>query len=214
MIAASSGKTKRRALSPLCCILTLLDPWKKSCGKPRQHIKKQIHQFADKGPYNQSYDFPHSHVWMWELDHKEGWVLKSWCFWSVVLEKTLESPLKCREIKLSVLNLEYSLEGLMLKLKFQYFVYLMRRANSLEKTLMLAKTEDRRKTGWQRIIPTQQTWIWANSRRLWRTGKPCVLQSHNSQKLDMTWQLNNNNNTVGKFTEINRKLVFFTYQNQ
>ena len=125
---------------------------------------------------------------MWELNQKEGWALKSWCFWTVVQEKTLESPLNFREIKLSILNPEYSLEGLMLKLKFQYFVYLMRRANSLEKTLMLGKTEDRRRRGRQRMrwldsIPTQQTWIWANSRRLWRTGKPWVLQSLNSQRV-------------------------------
>ena len=152
---------------------------------------------------------------MWELNQKEGWALKSWCFWTVVHEKTLESPLNFREIKLSILNPEYSLEGLMLKLKFQYFVYLMRRANSLEKTLMLGKTEDRRRTGWQRMrwldsIPTQQTWIWANSRRLWRTGKPWVLQSHNSQKLDMTWQLNNTkNNTGGKFTDQSKACVFY-----
>ena len=67
--------------------------------KPRQPIKKQRHHFADKGPYSQSYGFSCSHVWMWELDHKEGWVLKNWCFWTVVLEKTLESPLDCKEIQ-------------------------------------------------------------------------------------------------------------------
>ena len=67
--------------------------------QPRQHIKKQRHYFADKGPYRQSYGFSSSHVWMWELDHKESWALKNWCFWTVVLEKTLESPLDCREIK-------------------------------------------------------------------------------------------------------------------
>ena len=99
MIATSSGKTKRRALSPLCCILTLLDPWKKSCGKPRQHIKKQRHHFAYKGLCSQTYGFSSSHVWMWELDHKEGRAPKNWCFWTVVLEKALESPLDCKEIK-------------------------------------------------------------------------------------------------------------------
>ena len=62
-------------------------------------IKKQRHQFADKGLYSQSYGFSSSHVWMWELDHKEGWVMKNWCFWIVVLEKTLESPLDCEEIQ-------------------------------------------------------------------------------------------------------------------
>ena len=65
----------------------------------RQHIKKQRHYFADKGEDSQNYGFSSSHVWMWELDHKEGWVLRNWCFWTVVLEKTLESPLDCKEIK-------------------------------------------------------------------------------------------------------------------
>ena len=70
-----------------------------SYDKSRQHIKKQRHHFADKGSYTQSYDFSSSHVWMWELDHKEGWALKNWFFQTVVLEKTLESPLDCKEIK-------------------------------------------------------------------------------------------------------------------
>ena len=67
--------------------------------RPRQHITKQRHHFADKGPSNQRYHFSSSHVWMWELDHKESWAPKNWCFWSVVLEKTLESPLDCMEIQ-------------------------------------------------------------------------------------------------------------------
>ena len=77
----------------------MLDPWKKSYNQPRQHIKKQRHYFADKNQYSQSYGFSSSHVGMWELDHKESWALKYWCFWTVVLEKTLESPLDCKEIK-------------------------------------------------------------------------------------------------------------------
>jgi len=90
---------------------------------------------------------------MWELGHKEGWTLKNWCFWTVVLEKTLESPLdfKIKSVNPKEINPEYSLEGLMLKLKFQYFGHLMRRANSLEKTLMLGKTEGRRRRGWQEV---------------------------------------------------------------
>ena len=72
---------------------------KKSYDQPRQHIKKQRHYFADKGLSSQSYGFSSSHVWMWELDYKETWVPKNWCFWTVVLEKTLESPLGCKEIK-------------------------------------------------------------------------------------------------------------------
>ena len=66
---------------------------------PRQHIKEQRHYFANKCPSSQSYGFPSSHVWMWELDYKESWALKNWCFWTVVLEKTLESPLDCKEIQ-------------------------------------------------------------------------------------------------------------------
>ena len=69
----------------------MLDPWKKSYDKPRQRIKKQRHHFADKGLYSQSYGFSSSHVQMWQLDHKEGWVPKNWCFWTVVLQKTLQS---------------------------------------------------------------------------------------------------------------------------
>ena len=69
-----------------------LTPWKKSYDQPRQHIKKQWHYFANKGPSSQSYGFSSSHVWMWELDYKESWVPKNWCFWTAVLEKTLESP--------------------------------------------------------------------------------------------------------------------------
>ena len=77
----------------------MLAPWKKSYDKHRQHFKKQRHYFSSKGPSSQSCGFSISHVWMWELDHKENWVPKNWCFWTVVLEKTLESPLDCKEIK-------------------------------------------------------------------------------------------------------------------
>ena len=73
--------------------------WKKSYDHPRQHIKKQRHYFANKGLSRQSYGFSSSHVWMWELDYKESWVQNNWCFWTVVLEKTLESPLGCNEIQ-------------------------------------------------------------------------------------------------------------------
>ena len=102
----------------------------------RQHIKKQRHYFANKGLSSQSYGFSNGHAWVWELDHKGSWVWKNWCFWTVVLKKTLESPLDCKEINQSILkeiSPEYSLEGLMLKLKLQYSGHLMRRADSLEK---------------------------------------------------------------------------------
>ena len=75
-------------------------PWKESYDRPRQCIKKQRYCFANKGLYSQSYGFSSSHVWMWELNYKENWVLKNWFFWTVVLVKTLESPLDYKEIKL------------------------------------------------------------------------------------------------------------------
>ena len=77
----------------------MLTPWKESYDQPRQHIKKQRHYFANKGPSSQGYGFSSGHVWMWELDYKESWAPKNWCFWTVVLEKTLESPLNCKEIQ-------------------------------------------------------------------------------------------------------------------
>ena len=77
----------------------MLTPWKESYDPSRQHIKKQRHYFANKGPSSQGYGFSTGHVWMWELDYKESWAPKNWCFWTVVLEKTLESPLDCKQIQ-------------------------------------------------------------------------------------------------------------------
>ena len=77
----------------------MLTAWKKSYDQPREHIKKKRHFFTNKGPSSQSYGFYSSHVWILELDYKESWVLKNWYFWTVVLEKTLESPLDCKEIQ-------------------------------------------------------------------------------------------------------------------
>ena len=116
-------------------------------------LKKQRHYFVNKGPHSQNCGFSSSRVWMWELDHRSLWEPQNWCFWTVMLEKTLESPLDIRRSGQSILkeiNLEYSLEGLMLKLKLQYFGHLMWRTDSLEKTLMLVKIEGRRR-GQQRM---------------------------------------------------------------
>ena len=107
-----------------------------------------------KGPSSQSYGFSSSHVWMWGLDHKESWALTNSCFWTVMLEKTPESPLDCKEINqliLKEISPEYSLEGLMLKLKLQYFGHLIRRTDSFEKALMMGRIEGRRRRGWQRM---------------------------------------------------------------
>ena len=130
-----------------------LTPWKESYDQPRQHIKKQRHYFAYKGLSSHGYGFSSGHVWMWELDCEESWALKNWWFWTVVLEKTLESPLGCKEIQsiLKEISPGCSLEGLMLKLKLQYCGHLMWRADSLEKTLMPGKIEGRRGRGPQRM---------------------------------------------------------------
>ena len=98
--------------------------------------------------------FPSGHAWMWELDHKESWVPKNWCFWTVVLEKTLESPLDCKETQLIHLKGDQSwvfIGRMILKLELQYFGHLMRRVDSLEKTLMLGGIGGRRRRGQQRM---------------------------------------------------------------
>ena len=112
--------------------------------------------FANKGPSSQSYGFSSSHVCMWDLDYKESWAPKNWFFWTVALEKTFVSPLDCkiRPFHPKEISPEYSLEGLMLKLKLQYHSHLMWSANSLEKTLMLEKIEGKRRRGRQRM-----TWL-------------------------------------------------------
>ena len=129
----------------------MLTPWKKSYEQPRQPIKKQRHYFANKGPSSQGYGFSSGHVWMWELDYKESWALKNWCFcW----RRLLKVPWTARRSNQSILKENSpvcSLEGMLLKLKLPYFGHLMRRADSFEKTLMLGKIEGRRRRGWQNM---------------------------------------------------------------
>ena len=103
---------------------------------------------------SQGYGFSCGHVWMWELDCEEGWAPKNWCFWTVVLKRLLRVPWTARRSNQSILkeiSPEYSLEGLIVKLKLQYFSHPMRRTDSLENTLMLGKIEGRRRRGWQRM---------------------------------------------------------------
>ena len=131
----------------------------------------------------------------YDHDYKESWVLKNWCFWTVVLEKTLESPLGCKEIQLSILkeiSPEYSLEGLMLKLKLQYSGHLMWRIDSFEKTWCWERLkvggegDDRGWDVWMASL-TQWTWVWVNSGS-WRwTGRPGMLQSMGSQRVRHDW---------------------------
>ena len=156
-------------------------PWKESYDQPRQHIKKQRHHFDDKGLCSQSYGFSSSHVQMWESDHKKGWVPKNWCFPIVVLKKTLESPLDCKEIK--PVNLKGNQPWIVIARADAEAPILQSsdvKSQPLEKTLMLGKIEGRRRRddgGWDYWMAslTQWTWVWANSGRQRMTGKPGVL---------------------------------------
>ena len=114
----------------------MLTPWKESYDQTRQHIQKQRHYFANKGLSSQGYGFSSGHIWMLELDCEESWSLKNWCFWTVVLEKTLESPLECKEIQLvhSKGDQSWVFIGRTDANKNQYFGHLMWRVDSLEKT--------------------------------------------------------------------------------
>ena len=119
-----------------------------------QHIQKQRHYFANKGPSSQSYGFSCGYVWMWELDYKESWVLKNWCFELWCWKRLLRVSWTARRSNQSILkeiSPGCSLEGLMLKLKLQYFGHLMWRDDRFEKTLMRGKIEGRRRQRWQRM---------------------------------------------------------------
>ena len=129
----------------------MLAPWKKSYEQPGEHVKKQRHYFADKGPSSQGYGFSSSHVWMWELDYKESWALKNWCFWTVVLEKTLESlgqrgDQTSQSHRKSVLNIHWKDWCW----SSNTCGHLIQRTDSLGKILILGKIEGRRR-GRQRM---------------------------------------------------------------
>ena len=144
---------------------------------------------------SQGYSFFSSHVWMWELDHKESWVLKNWCFWTVVLEKTLESPLDCMEIQPvhPKGNQSWVFIG-RTDVEAETPILWPPHANSwlMEKTFMLGKIEGRRRRQWQTMrwlvaSPTQWTWVCANSGSWWWTGRLGVLQFMGSQKFRYNW---------------------------
>ena len=156
---------------------------KKSYDKPRQHIKKQRHYFANKDPSSQSYGLSSSHVWMRELDYKESWVPKNWCFWTVILEKTLESPLDCKEIQpvnpkgnqswifIGRTDVEAETPKLWPSDVKSWIIW---KDPDAEKDWRWEKGDDRGWDGWM-AWPTQWTWAWVNSGSWWWAGRPGVL---------------------------------------
>ena len=170
----------------------MLAPWKKGYDKPRQHIKMQRHYFTN---HRQSYGFFSSHVWMWELDYKENWALKNWCFWTVVLQKTLESPLDCKEIQ------SVHPEG------DQSWVFIRRTDAETETPILWpphaeltqwkrlwcweglragGEEDNRGWDGWMASL-TRWTWVWVNSGRWCWTGRPGVLWFMGSQRVGHAW---------------------------
>ena len=187
-----------KSLQMVIAAMKLKDPYslKESYDQLRQHIKKQRHHFVKKGPSSQGSGFSCDHVWIWELDYKESWAPKNWYFWTVVLKKTLESPLDCKESHptqsiLKEISPGCSLEGLMLKLKLQYFGHLMQRADWFEKTLKLGKIESRRrrKMRWLDGITDLMDMCFGGLRELVKTGRPGVLWFMGPKRLDTTERL-------------------------
>ena len=174
----------------------MLTPWKESYDQPRQHIKKQRHYFVNKGPSSPGYGLSNSHVWMWELDCKESWAPKHWCFWTIVLEKTLQSPLDCKEIQAVHPKGDQS------------WVFIGRTDAEAEtpilsppdvKSWLIWKGSDAGKDWGQEekgttedemvgmASLTQWTWVCVNSGSWWWIGRPGVLQSMGSQRVRHDW---------------------------
>ena len=176
--------------------IKMLTPWEKSYDQPRQHIKKQRCYFANKGPSSQGYGFSSSHVWMWELDSKESWVLKNWCFWTVVLEKILESPLDCKEIQpvrpkgtqswIFIGRTEAEAETPILCPPDVKSWLIWKDPDAGKKLKMGGEGDSRGWDGWMASL-TQWTWVWVNSGSWWWTGRLGVLQSMGFQRVRHDW---------------------------
>ena len=172
--------------------LKTLAPWKKSYDQSRH----QRHYFVKICPSSQSYGFSSSHVWMWELDYKESWALKNWCFWTVVLEKTLESLLDCKEVKPDHPkgNLSWIFNG-RTDAKTETPILWppdakerthLKRPWCWERLKARGEGDNRGWDGWM-ASPTQWTWVWASSVSWWWTVKLGVLQSMRSQRVRHDW---------------------------
>ena len=174
----------------------MLAPLKKNYDQLRQHIKKQRHYFANKSPSSQSYGFSSSHVWIWELDYKESWVLKNWCFWTAVLGKTLESPLDSKEIKpvhpkgnqswvFTWKDWCWSWNSNTLATWCEDLTH-SKRPWCWERLKAGREGDDRGWDGWMGSL-TQWTWVWVNSRIWWWTGRAGMLLSMGSQRVGHNW---------------------------
>ena len=176
----------------------MLTPWKESYDQPKQYIKKQRHYFANKCPSSQIYGFSSSHVWIWELDYKESWASKNWCFWTVVLEKTLESPLDCKEIQpvhpkgnqswIFIVRTGADAETPILWPPDAKSWLIWRDPWSWERLKAEGEGDNRGWDGWM-VSPNRWTWVWVSSRRWWWTGKPGMLQSMGSQRVRHDWAM-------------------------
>ena len=152
--------------------------------QPRQHIKKQRHYFANKGPSSQGYVFSSGHVRMWELDYKESWAPKNWCFWTVVLEKTLVSSLDCNKIQpvhpkgdeswVFIGRTDVEAETSIL-CPPDVRSWLIWKDHDWERLMAGAEGDDRGWDGWM-ASPTQRTCVWVDSGSWWWTGRPGMLQ--------------------------------------
>ena len=154
-------------------------------------ILKSRHYFADKGLYSQSCGFSNSHVWMWKLDHKESWALKNWCFQPVVLEKNPLDSKEIKEVNPKGKQSEYSLERLSWSWSSNNLATWCKELTHWKRPwcwerLKAGEGDDRGWDGWMASL-TQWTWVWANSGRWWRTGKPGILQSMGSQRVGHEW---------------------------
>ena len=185
----------------------MLAPWKKSYDQTRQHIKQQRHYFAYKCLYSKSYGFSSSHVWMWELDHKESWVPKNWFFWTVVLEKTLESPLYYKSIKpinpkgnqswVFIGRTDAETEALTLwPPDVKNWLIHWKRPWFWERLKAGGEGDNRGWDGWM-ASPTRWTWVWASSGSLVTGSKAWCAAVHRVAK-SWTW--------LSDWTELNKFL--------